>query len=42
MGLESLLSTAHIEAALTAAHITADEHYNLAHAEQWNTTFVFP
>ena len=42
MGLESSLSTDQIEAALTAAHIAADEHYNLAHAEQWNTTFEFP
>jgi hypothetical protein len=42
MGLESSLSTDQIEAALTAAHIAADEHYNLAHAEQRNTTFEFP
>jgi hypothetical protein len=40
--LESSLSTVKIEAALTAAHIAADEHYNLVHAEKWNTNFEFP
>ena len=42
LGITGTLSEKTILDALHQAHIASDEHYNLATAAAWNTTFEFP
>jgi len=42
LGLDVRLTVREIRDALEQAHIAADGHYTLKHAEQWNSDFEFP
>jgi len=42
LGISGTLTDAAILSTLQQAHIASDEHYNLANAIAWNTTFEFP